>query len=202
MGSPAPRGFSRGKRGIAGSMVFIMFDSHALLEAFRALAQDSNSGDRYQFVSDIDESRPQLDTISLQNVQQGRLNDVSAIGAITDFQNSNFESGLSVTGNYASLDSGWEKTVPWYSDQIPAFNVSLTGVNEEGYAASMSILGVEILNEGYGISIDDIVSEQQMTFVAREVAPWTRATGAKFQKGLSNRWGIPVTQEVIKRTPV
>lgn len=33
------------------------------------------------------------------------------------------------------------------------------------------IFGVEILNEGWGISIDDAVSEMQATFVARVVEP-------------------------------
>ncbi len=43
--------------------------------------------------------------------------------------------------------------------------------NEQGKAAACKIFGVEILNEGYGISIDDSVSEQQATFVARAVEP-------------------------------
>jgi len=36
----------------------------------------------------------------------------------------------------------------------------------------MRIYGVEILNEGMGISIDDTVLEQQATFVARGLEPW------------------------------
>jgi hypothetical protein len=36
----------------------------------------------------------------------------------------------------------------------------------------MKILGVEILNGGYGVSIDDIVSEHSYTFVARGLLPW------------------------------
>ena len=36
----------------------------------------------------------------------------------------------------------------------------------------MRIFGVEILNEGYGVSIDDIVSEQQHTYVARTIIGW------------------------------
>ena len=46
----------------------------------------------------------------------------------------------------------------------------------------MAILGVEILNEGYGVSIDDIVSEQQMTYVARAIQPWERIINADFQQ--------------------
>lgn len=36
----------------------------------------------------------------------------------------------------------------------------------------MRIFGVEILNEGMGVSIDDTVTEMQATFVARTVEPW------------------------------
>jgi hypothetical protein len=49
-------------------------------------------------------------------------------------------------------------------------------LNEYGQIAQMSIRGVEILNEGSGMSIDDIVTEQSMTFVAREVNPWVASS--------------------------
>ncbi len=43
--------------------------------------------------------------------------------------------------------------------------------NEYGQAAVRSIYGVEILNEGSGASMDDIVIEESMTFIARELGP-------------------------------
>jgi hypothetical protein len=39
--------------------------------------------------------------------------------------------------------------------------------NEYGSAASAKLFGVEILNEGWGMSIDDSVNEMHATFVAR-----------------------------------
>lgn len=65
-----------------------------------------------------------------------------------------------------------ELAAPWYSDQVLPFDVTLAGNNEYGAATAMRIFGVEILNEGVGISIDDAVSEMQATFVARYVQPW------------------------------
>ena len=38
----------------------------------------------------------------------------------------------------------------------------------------MRIYGCEILNEGSGFSIDDIVIENQMTYVCRTLLPWQR----------------------------
>lgn len=54
------------------------------------------------------------------------------------------------------------KAVANYSDQIPPFTIVLSGANEHGQSMWMSILGVEILNEGSGLSIDDIVNESQI----------------------------------------
>lgn len=188
MGSPSPRGFSRGKRAIAGSFVMVMFDSHALLEAFRDSAQ---TDPKYKFVIGKDERRPALYTHAIQEYST-LAKDFVAVpaqvpGLLQDARLSNVEQGFG-TG----LDQAWEKSTPWYADQIPPFNVVLVGVSEYGYAVTMSVLGVEILNEGYGISIDDHVSEQQFTYVATEVSPWTRIRGAKFQDGLT--YSSPVSK--------
>ena len=37
MGSADPRSFSRGKRGIAGTLVFVVFDRHVLLSGYDTL---------------------------------------------------------------------------------------------------------------------------------------------------------------------
>lgn len=60
---------------------------------------------------------------------------------------------------------------PWYSDQILPFDVTLAGANEYGAMCAAKIFGVEILNEGTGVSIDDAVTEGQATFVARSIEP-------------------------------
>ncbi|HEX6880233.1 MAG TPA: hypothetical protein VF135_07705 [Terriglobales bacterium] len=51
MGSADVRAYSRNKRGIAGSLIWINFDRHALLNVFRKA--------RGKFVADKDEIRPQ-----------------------------------------------------------------------------------------------------------------------------------------------
>jgi hypothetical protein len=50
MGSPDVRSFSRGKRGIAGSLIWINFDRHALLSIIRKSAGS--------FVANIDDISP------------------------------------------------------------------------------------------------------------------------------------------------
>ena len=60
-----------------------------------------------------------------------------------------------------------EPALPWYTDQALPFDITVAMANEYGAAASGKLFGVEILNEGWGMSIDDAVNEMQATFVAR-----------------------------------
>jgi hypothetical protein len=146
MGSADPRAFARGKRGIAGSLVFVQFDRHALLSEMKSA----------QFWSDIDDLKPEGDKISA--VQGGVTPGATVFEAET----------VADLGPRADQKA----TTPWFSDQIPPFDITLVAANEYGSAATMRIYGVEILNEGSGVSIDDIVLEHQMTFVARTISPW------------------------------
>ena len=61
--------------------------------------------------------------------------------------------------------------LPYYADQILPFDITITYANEYGQAAVRSIYGVELLNEGSGVSMDDMQIEETMTYVAREVGP-------------------------------
>ncbi len=56
-----------------------------------------------------------------------------------------------------------------YSDQLMPFDVTIHFANEYGQRAQIDIYGVEILNNGMSISIDDVVTEHTYTFVARSI---------------------------------
>ena len=158
MGSPDPRAYARNKRGIAGSLVWVNFDRHALLALFYAA--------RGKFVADVDEIRPQY-------------SDPDAVGTASAIFNSSLtrDLGPTVGSTINTLDTtvsgqSWtELAVPWYSDQILPFDISMAAANEYGAMAGAKIFGVEILNEGTGVSIDDTVTETQATFVARSIEP-------------------------------
>jgi len=148
MGSPDARAYSRNKRGIAGSLIWINFDRHALLNLIQQCAGT--------FVADIDEIRPQY-------------SQVTAGGQV--FQSSVVRSsGPSIGSTINNLDAltitsaGQQKQIasPWYSDQVLPFDITLAGANEYGAMCNAKIFGVEILNEGFGISIDDAVTEMHM----------------------------------------
>lgn len=131
------------KRGHAGSLIFTNFDRDALWDIKHA----STSGDgskRYQYWK--------------------KQQDIPAGGRST-LLNQDYDNA-----SLASL--GIVKADPNYSDQIPPFTITLTAMNEYGSLSVLNILGVELINEGSGVSIDDIVTETQMTFVARGILPW------------------------------
>ena len=126
------------------------------------------------FVADMDEIRPQF-----ADVANGTA--VFQSSVVRDL-------GPSVSSTIDQLDSititntGSDKELatPWYSDQILPFDITLTGANEYGAMCAAKIFGVEILNEGSGISIDDAVTEMSATFVARTVEPMS-AVPSPFQ---------------------
>ncbi len=62
MGSPDARAYSRNKRGIAGSLIWINFDRHSLLNLIQKCAGT--------FVADIDEIRPQYSVTQVGTVFQ------------------------------------------------------------------------------------------------------------------------------------
>jgi hypothetical protein len=139
MGSPSPRSFSRGKRGIAGSLIFQVFDRPGLYDMLN---------------KKIATNEAQYFTRS-SNILPG-----------TD--STNRHRGIVPVGTQA-MDV--RAAMPYYMDQIPPFDVTITFANEYGQAAVRSIYGVELLNEGSGASMEDMVMEETMTFIARELGP-------------------------------
>ena len=144
MGRADPRAFCRGKRGIAGTVIFTVFDRHALLE---------NMGERSLFWADTEE-------VTAMN-QRNSAGNTNIQFAGTQSQDVQLQDRVSA--------------IPWYEDQIPPFNISLVALNEYGHQMTMQIRGVEILNQGQGISVDDLMIDQQMTFVCTDIYPWRAA---------------------------
>lgn len=162
MGQADPRSFSRGKRGIAGTLIFIVFDRHAMLSAF-GLYQP-NMSQQLWFLSDRDDIKPGADiTVALSSLSLSS----DALGAAA--------ASAGIQGQESpitNVDSDQTPAAPWYADQIPPIDITLAAANEYGSLAVMAIFGVELLNEGYGVSIDDIVSEMQHTYIARQLTGW------------------------------
>ena len=107
LGHVNPRGFVKGARTIAGSMIFTQFNEYTFyrIESYRKILADSK-------------------------------------------------------GFYAPL-----------ADMLPPFDVVFTFFNEYGLAAKMKIFGVTLVDEGSTMSIDDLITEQTYTYMARGLQP-------------------------------
>ena len=164
MGSPNPRGYSRNKRAIAGSLIFFVFDRHNMLW----FAGQNGS----VFQSDKDSLRVDNSWTSALNAEsvQGAANPPLTSRTKVNPGSVVFDQESFVDANDPFADQ--EVTDVWYPDQILPFDVTLTAMNEYGYGATMTIYGIELLNEGSGSSVDDPVLEQQFTFVARDISHW------------------------------
>lgn len=105
LGHVNPRGFVKGSRTIAGSLIFTVFNEYAFyrIKEFRkALAER----------------------------------------------------------NYSPL-----------ADMLPPFDVVLTFFNEYALAAKMKLFGITIVDEGQTMSVDDLITEQTYTYMARGIQP-------------------------------
>ena len=140
MGCANPRAYSRGKRGIAGSLVFAVFDRDALA-GLKAESEKIWTAAANRFTNADPPSMHEW------NANQQKLR-----------------------GGYdAASDTDFARVTAVYADEIPPFDITITMKNEYGQAAKMALYGVEIINEGMGVSVDDITTEKACTFVARAI---------------------------------
>jgi hypothetical protein len=151
MGDADPRSFSRGKRGIAGSIVFTVFDRSALLEVMKDRPYIAN---RYSIPQGFEVADVNVGTIE---IVPGII--APSVGA------------ASPTVSRIALDK--VLATPNYLDQVLPFDIVLTASNEYGSVARMMIHGVEIMNVGSSMSIDDITTDEACTFIATAITPWS-----------------------------
>ena len=159
MGRVDPLSFSRGKRGIAGTMISIMLDQHLV------------------WLSPWNTSKVILDKDEIVPTEWDQVGDLSSYGStqLNDGKNlQELSGGVTdiVRSASSALTEEFMHSGPTYVDQITPFDISIVAANEYGKTAMMRIYGCEILNEGSGFSIDDIVIENQMTYICRTILPW------------------------------
>jgi hypothetical protein len=204
LGSPDARSFSRGKRGIGGSLVLAQFNRDALMEelvddasvwkqiapvamftaaaniaqraseTFENLLGAAGWGDKVDSVI----TTPTTDAPGLSTGATGYgYTGTTQISAGTTIGNDGATS-VRVPPGFAQIRA---KNII-YADMIPPFDVTLTFANEYGQAAFQKIYDLDILDEQSGVSVDSIVMERQMSYVARRISPlmtgvYDRATG-------------------------
>jgi len=194
VGSANARSISRGKRACAGSIQFTLFDR----DAFYSLFMDSN----HYYYAHADEVNSHTNPVNISEYTglffdaneafdgyEGITQEGAALtgpgfgGGNITLNPENANPGTSpVIGVESTPDAGKVgalavRRAAQHADQVYPFDITLIAQNEYGRASTCAIIGVEIINEGGGISVDDITNEQQMTYIAITKLPWIPMTG-------------------------
>ena len=243
-GSADARSFSRGKRGIAGSMVFAVFDHDSLVEALQTVWQDIAPSAMFTAAANNVLSRSEdftnaMDLIKWNqtvsytaNGQKDANNPIYELnGVSTDdragygfsFSSTSTSQGTASAGAYSNtisaqtakgsnnkptIDSNgfvdqnaWDNNeadtinVPAgfapirgqnviYADTLPPFDITLTFGSEYGHTAFQKIYDVDILNESSGASVDTVIMNRQLTWIARRLSPLIRGVYTRDSNGL------------------
>lgn len=122
LGRINPVGFSAGGRTISGSLIFTVFDRHAIIQA--------------------------LNNFSASDVS---TRDVWGM--------SKYDVPMSVRD---MMEYG-------VTDELPPFDVTVNLGNEYGQRSVVRIFGITIIDEGQVMSIEDILTENTMTYMATDI---------------------------------
>jgi hypothetical protein len=192
MGSVDPVSYSRGKRGIAGTMISLMMDTHILMSP--SFTGEYYLGDSDEIFASTAKAEAKEDITNyfnlgnLDNEVNGPVN-LNTVGGDRFGSSENYLTGVAgspganASGAYQrtqrettyeinEIGNNYKVAPVFYVDQILPFDIAIVAANEYGQSAQMRLYGCEILNEGSGFSIDDIVIENQMTYVCRTILPW------------------------------
>ncbi len=176
MGSPDARSFSRGKRGISGSLVFVQFDRDALIDEMRKEYEGApNPIPFQQYVTNVGD-RAGIGMGGNAGIEDQIINGLKSISAdgsntygINTWNEQMMRLGYGQTGSFDPDGLTDFFYTAEYADQLMPMNITITMANEFGQRAGMEIYGVQLLNEASGFSVDDVITAKAYTFVARKV---------------------------------
>ncbi len=195
-GSPDPRCFTKGKRGVSGSLMFQNFDRDAFMRIIGdkfAKPLGSEQGfktyrDQRTFdvakVSDLDPPVIKNNNSQLLFTDQGNLTISPPHGVYNSVMSNAYDQAASlaeVIGQHRYL---------LYADQLPPFHVICMFVNEDGHAAYAAVLGCEIVTQGQEFSLDRLDQGQVCAYVARGFIPLTPVKTGNYQDYLGGSGGF------------
>lgn len=158
MGSPDLRTIARGKRLITGACVFVVFDRDGLLEA----VNNNTNKNRSPNISKDEAAMAGKLPVANTNVSDTNRRAALDLGGT-----------VSVLDGSSGKDAKFTEKVPaFHLDQLLPFDITIVGANEYGRVSKMIIRGVELMTEAGGMSIDDLVLEKQVAFIARSIEQW------------------------------
>ena len=157
MGSADLRAIARGPRSINGALIF----SHL---SKQNLVQKMGEAGYKVFLSNDETAN-----------YNGAYKKDGAAGVDVQFDPFAVGSDIYNMANFGSIQSAF------LADQLPPFDITLVGIPETAAAGladgsykpqSLVLRGVEFVSEASGTSIEDLVIEKQMSFLARSLQDW------------------------------
>lgn len=84
-------------------------------------------------------------------------------------------------------------------DQLPPMDITIAFANEYGQTSRMAIYGVEFMNEGQTMSIEDILTENAVQWVARDFDPMRSVGERKFDESsrMMSEWASMKASDLI-----
>lgn len=211
-GSPDARSFSRGKRGIGGSLIMAQLNRDALMEELvddEKMWNDIAPIAMFTAAGNLAKRGNEKFASALATAGWNKAGNItqSELGAGGNFNDTGDYIGTGDGFGFSGTDAGGDVTPSTqlgndgtttvnmpvgfgmiraqnilYADMIPPFDATLTFANEFGQAAFQKIYDIDILDEQSGVSVDTIVMERAMSYVARRISPlmtgvYSRAAG-------------------------
>lgn len=167
-GDPNFRTIVKGKRAIAGNLVFTQFDKHAILSIVKQLNLYSGNtiGSANRNVSPSIFSSPLGGPFNASG-----LNNQFAPNASPTAYSNNTDLNAALAEEARQTYELVAQRVLKYADQIPPLDITISFTNESGKSAYWGISGITLVNEGGGYDLDQMMSEVAFTFIARSIIP-------------------------------
>lgn len=190
MGSADLRAIARGPRSINGALIFSHLSKQNLVQkmgeagykVFLSNDETANYNGAYKKdgVAGVDGDANTLKRQALR--ASGTIANYGAVSptglssdAAVQFDPFAVGSDIYNMANFGSIQSAF------LADQLPPFDITLVGIPETAAAGladgsykpqSLVLRGVEFVSEASGTSIEDLVIEKQMSFLARSLQDW------------------------------
>ena len=180
MGAVDAVSVARGKRATTGACVFAIFEKDRLLEALGDKKVFLTNHEIINYGSVVGTKEKPVD---INGTFENTLGNSGTLRQTTAQSNLQGKSVFDAS-NYGE----WRSAM--LIDQIPPFDITLVGISEaSGHASRMIIHGVQFNSDQGGSSVDDLLLERQVTFIARRITPWTEfkvlAGGSEASNGIS-----------------
>lgn len=189
MGSADLRAIARGPRSINGALIFSHLSKQNLVEkmgeagyqVFLSNDESANYNSAYKKSGAAgDQDNNALKRQALR--ASGTIANYGAVGQNGLGDGTGTFDPFAVGEDIYNLANFGQVQSAFLADQLPPFDITLVGIPETAAAGlvdktykpqSLVLRGVEFVSEASGTSIEDLVIEKQMSFLARSLQDWS-----------------------------